>query len=1000
MPSLCYYLAVENPAGPDRTPDRLLALALLLTGIPLIIVGYWTSWTGELGRKRELGAWEQEARNRVEEFRTFFSARLQFQRFFQEIREEVRRDMLRRGEKTLRAETLAGTIRRHSSPVLRGKGMQVFAFSFPRPDSVETLRHPDFAVRGGAFLGKLFQDLVRLDGLGFSERKELNQRLEKVFGIFVDGDLLRNTRQGKLIKARYEGKPVTMVWDEIKFRERAIGALVIMYPEFPEDRRFWSWGMRKAVLKQGTSFLPLLVPLSSVGTETPPLSLKESRNMPRLLTALAELRDVRFRAGGVPDMISRGRPRIGVQKELSNGNAKGGVVSYDSLAPISTAFARDSFLLYRTGISPELPFEIWILGPPLPVQVGRMVALVLGWSGFWLSVLFIRMWRDRPFAISMQTRLIGLLGLVGGIPLIGFFLLGSGMVQQREDQGVERARQGLRSFFQELDENSVTQLSRFSELSNRYFDSHELSDELFASGPPSITPVLRRCFRNFAAEGMPLDAVLVARFGRDQFRIPEGLSGVQMNHRDLLTFAPWLYGPLRFFEPTRSKVVEDSLPEAFRLGYQGFVKISDETATLHLPQMRKLGWSMAYGERNLFTCYDLPASGGRMLGAIAFRSSSDRLYDGYLCKSLVRAARLNPTRPLGMVWINQDQTVSRVFFPGSSRNRERFRERLRGLAAQRADAATHRKDKSFLVYSCRRMQGFTLGGMVEVGAIRRAANRERGYVLAGTIVLGALLVLIGTVMSGFFLSPLRALRDGLDRILDRHFDVRLRLERDDELGEVADRFDRMAEKLEERYELARFVSGSLAAKVTETIQTSASPQRRRLAVLATDIRGFTTLTETYPAPEIVAMLNVHLETMSDAITSQGGRIEKFIGDAIIASFAEGTPERMTAKAVAAGQAMMRAHSGILQARLRKGGFGYGMGVGISFGEVLAGSFGDESRREFSLIGHPMDESEKMEALSKQGKFTRIIVAASACAHLQGLALAALGNTPHQEVVEL
>jgi len=131
-----------------------------------------------------------------------------------------------------------------------------------------------------------------------------------------------------------------------------------------------------------------------------------------------------------------------------------------------------------------------------------------------------------------------------------------------------------------------------------------------------------------------------------------------------------------------------------------------------------------------------------------------------------------------------------------------------------------------------------------------------------------------------------------------------------------------------------------------------------------------------------------------------GMIDKFIGDAVIAVFHGENRDYLVQQALATAREMMRQHENILQDRLEKGLFGYSMGVGIAGGNLLMGSFGASERQEFTVLGSPRHEAEKLEALSKKGQFTRIVVCSTLIDVLQRENLVSLSDSEHFEVMNL
>ncbi|MBL0266449.1 MAG: hypothetical protein IPQ05_21945 [Leptospiraceae bacterium] len=143
-----------------------------------------------------------------------------------------------------------------------------------------------------------------------------------------------------------------------------------------------------------------------------------------------------------------------------------------------------------------------------------------------------------------------------------------------------------------------------------------------------------------------------------------------------------------------------------------------------------------------------------------------------------------------------------------------------------------------------------------------------------------------------------------------------------------------------------------------------------MAVLFTDIRGFTSLSETIGTRETFAFLNRYLEIMEPIIESKGGFIDKFIGDAIMALFVE--PE----KALEAAIAMME----VTKEQILPDGSRLKTGIGIHFGELILGTVGSENRLETTVIGDTVNLASRIESLTKQYS-AEILVSADVIKHL-------------------
>ncbi len=143
-----------------------------------------------------------------------------------------------------------------------------------------------------------------------------------------------------------------------------------------------------------------------------------------------------------------------------------------------------------------------------------------------------------------------------------------------------------------------------------------------------------------------------------------------------------------------------------------------------------------------------------------------------------------------------------------------------------------------------------------------------------------------------------------------------------------------------------------------------------VTVLFSDIRGFTTLSEKLSAHEVVEMLNAYFTRACEPILAQGGTVDKYIGDAVMAVF--GSPVRYpdhARRALLAAIGMAKAAEGFRQwMRERFAGRGlseFAIGVGLHTGEAVIGDIGTPKRREFTAIGDTVNIASRLEGVTKE-----------------------------------
>ena len=143
---------------------------------------------------------------------------------------------------------------------------------------------------------------------------------------------------------------------------------------------------------------------------------------------------------------------------------------------------------------------------------------------------------------------------------------------------------------------------------------------------------------------------------------------------------------------------------------------------------------------------------------------------------------------------------------------------------------------------------------------------------------------------------------------------------------------------------------------------------RRVTILMSDIRGFTTLSENLAPAQVVTLLNRYLGAMTDIIMAHQGTIDEFIGDAILAVF--GAPQRRNDdadRATNCALAMQAAMAEINAMNRREGLPEIETGIALNTGDVIAGNIGSERRSKYGFVGHPMNVTSRIEDVTGGGE---------------------------------
>ena len=141
-------------------------------------------------------------------------------------------------------------------------------------------------------------------------------------------------------------------------------------------------------------------------------------------------------------------------------------------------------------------------------------------------------------------------------------------------------------------------------------------------------------------------------------------------------------------------------------------------------------------------------------------------------------------------------------------------------------------------------------------------------------------------------------------------------------------------------------------------------ETRTITILFTDIRGFTTLAETRPAEEIVALLNRYFSMQAETIFHHGGTLDKFIGDAIMAFWGAPTDDAAHAEHAVACALDMAQNLERFNAELGMSGITLDIGIGIHTGSAVVGFVGSRRKLEYTAIGDTVNLASRIEGETK------------------------------------
>lgn len=243
-------------------------------------------------------------------------------------------------------------------------------------------------------------------------------------------------------------------------------------------------------------------------------------------------------------------------------------------------------------------------------------------------------------------------------------------------------------------------------------------------------------------------------------------------------------------------------------------------------------------------------------------------------------------------------------------------------------------------------------------------------VIGFLVAVGALTAVgLAFVVSRSVSEPLRDVEAAMARVGAGELDTRCAVVSNDEIGAVAEGFNRMVGGLRERERIRETFGKYVSPEVRDEIlagRVSLGGQVREVTILFSDLRDFTPWVESHPPDEVVRDINAYFTLMEGAIRAHRGLVVQFIGDEIEAVFGAPVAEpRHADHAVAAALEMRRRLADWNTTRRAGGAVTLRHGIGVHTGEVLAASIGSPERLSYALVGDPVNLASRIQDLTKE-----------------------------------
>jgi adenylate cyclase len=253
----------------------------------------------------------------------------------------------------------------------------------------------------------------------------------------------------------------------------------------------------------------------------------------------------------------------------------------------------------------------------------------------------------------------------------------------------------------------------------------------------------------------------------------------------------------------------------------------------------------------------------------------------------------------------------------------------------------------------------TVRGVIHIRSdVTGEAVQQRDNLLLAAAIFAILVPLLAVLLARYLqatlVRPVRHLGQVCAGVRQGDFSVRARIASRDEIGELGERVNEMVQGLYERFQLSKFVSGSTLQSIRNRERGAKAP----MTLFFSDVRSFTAYAERHPPERVVEALNRLLNAQTEIIHRNGGDVDKFVGDAVVAVFSgQQRVENACRSALEIQEELAR----------DPGGYdGLEVGIGLDSGEVILGLVGSEKRADFTVIGDHVNVAARLCAAARPG----------------------------------
>ena len=223
-------------------------------------------------------------------------------------------------------------------------------------------------------------------------------------------------------------------------------------------------------------------------------------------------------------------------------------------------------------------------------------------------------------------------------------------------------------------------------------------------------------------------------------------------------------------------------------------------------------------------------------------------------------------------------------------------------------------------------------------------------------------IILALVLGRTFSKPVLRLSNGMNKVKKGDLSTFVKPSTKDEIGLLTQSFNEMIVGLRERLHLTKYVGSHTLDMIKQSsdAQVELGGDRKELAVLFSDVRGFTSFSESRTPEEVINMLNRFLGIQAELVTLYGGSVDKFVGDEMVALF--GGNDAIE-KALDCAVKIQK----LIKKERESDNSSINVGIGINYGSVILGNMGASERMDYTVIGAAVNLGARLCSAAEPGK---------------------------------